>query len=591
MNKLIIKYIVFSISIICLLIPLSILAQDSYSPIKFSGSNRIYGQYSSRQGSFSQVPASFLREELNLRLEIYGIPLSSSFFLSTEQRGIRQNINTFNFSINPKQLLMNKAKQELYKTKPGKFFRKLMSTFSTIEIGTCRPTYSPLILNGIPVKGVNIEFTPGIFYSAFVSGKTKKRIQNVEASQQTYEQYLQFGKIGLGKKDKSHFYVSFLHVKDDENSMTPDSSFYISRADTIILPGDTIIHNQDTSAYTIKPQENFVAGTEAKLFLFKKKFYLGGELAVSMLTRDMTASDIEINDENVPKWAKDYFNPKVSSSIDYAYSVNTAINLKTTKLSGSYKMVGPGFNSFGTPYLRNDFKTYEAKISQSLLKRKISVSSYFRKSKDNLIDWKNSTTTYTAYGISASFRFRKFPYFVINYSPYLQSNKSDTSEKENKTQIFNFSSGYNYKIKDLRASTNFNYSLQNSEIQFDTTSNNYKTSTYSVYENLSFKKPLSLSFVVSLSNREYPENTTQIYTYGLSGTYSTSKKWRNTFGITLSNQKSKNIKTRIYLNSSFQAWKFGQMSLRAEQNFYRDKEQTDKNYDGLILRVIFTKKF
>lgn len=590
MSKLIIKYIVFSM-VFCLSLPLSLIAQKSFSSIKFSGSNRIYGQYSNRQGTYSQVPASFLREELNLRLEVYGIPLSSSFFLSTEQKEIRQKINTFNFSINPRQLLMNKAKQEFYKSKPGKFFRKLMSTFSTIELGTCRPVYSPFVLNGISVKGVNIEFTPGIFYSAFTAGESKRRIQNAETFQQTYKQNLIFGKMGIGKRNKSHFYLSFLHVKDDENSMIPDSSYYIVKADTIILPGDTIIHNQDTIASTIKPQENFVTGTEAKLFLFKKRFYLGGKLAVSMITRDMTASDIEIKDENVPQWAKDFFNPKISSSVDYAYSVNTAINLKTTRLSGSYKMVGPGFNSLGTPYLRNDFETYQAKISQSLLKRKISVSSYFRKSRDNLIGWKNSTTTYLAYGISASFRFRKFPYFVINYSPYSQSNKSDTRNTENNTQIFYFLSGYNYKIKDLRASTNFNYSFQSSEIQFDTISDNYKTSTYSLYENLSFKKPLSFSFLISLSNRDYSDEKTQIYTLGFSGTYRATDKWRNTFGIRFSNQSSEKIKTSFYINSSFPVWKLGNMNLRVEKNSYLNKVQANKNYNEFILRVIFTKKF
>ncbi len=577
-------------AIVCLLFPLSLLAQDSFSPIKFSGSNRMYGQYSNRQGSFSQVPASFLREELYLQLEVYGIPINTSLFLSTEQSGIRQNINTFNFSINPKQLLLNKAKQKLYKSKPGKFFRKLMSTFSTIQVGTCRPAYSPLILNGISVKGVNIEFTPGIFYSAFVSGKTKKRIQNVSASQQTYEQYLQFGKIGIGKENKSHLFISFLHVKDDENSMIPDSSFYIIEADTIFLPGDTIIHNQDTTFSTIKPQENYIVGAEAKLYFFKKKFFIGGEIAMSSVTHDIDAMDIDVKND-IPEWLGDYFQPKINRSIDYAYSVKSKINLKTTKLSGSYKMVGPGFNSFGTPYLRNDLKTYEARFSQSFLKRKISVSSHFRKSEDNLIDWKNSTTTYTIYGISASFRFRKLPYFVVNYSPYLQSNKSDTRKTENKTKIFNLSSGYSYKIKKINASTNFNYSLQNSEMQFDSEVKIYKTSTFSLYETFNFKIPLSISLIASLSNRDYLEEKTQIYTLGFSGTYRVSEKWRNTFGMRFSNQSSEKIKTGFYINSSFPVWKLGIMNLRAEKNSYLNKVQENKGYNEFILRVIFTKKF
>jgi len=296
-------------------------------------------------------------------------------------------------------------------------------------------------------------------------------------------------------------------------------------------------------------------------------------------------------DSDIPEWLGDNFQPKINRSIDYAYAIKSKIDLKTTKLSGSYKMVGPGFNSFGTPYLRNDFKTYEARFSQSFLKRKISISSHFRKSKDNLINWKNSTTNYTVYGISVSFRFRKLPYFLINYSPYLQSNKSETGETENKTEILNLSSGYNYKIKKINASTNFNYSLQNSEMEFDTITNNYKISTYSLYETFSFKIPLSISLVASISNRDYLEEKTQIYTLGFSGTYRATDKWRNTFGIRFSNQSSEKIKTGFYINSSFPVWKLGNMNLRAEKNSYLNKIQENRGYNEFILRVIFTKKF
>ena len=132
---------------------------------------------------------------------------------------------------------------------------------------------------------------------------------------------------------------------------------------------------------------------------------------------------------------------------------------------------------------------------------------------------------------------------------------------------------------------------KNSEVQFDIISNNYKISTYSFYENLSFNIPLSLSLVASLSNRDYSEEKTQIFTFGLSGTYRISDKWRNTFGMRVSNQSSEKIKTGFYINSSFPVWKLGNMNLRVEKSSYVDKVNENQNYNEFIVRVVFTKNF
>ena len=134
-------------------------AQDDTSSIKFSGSSRLYTQYSSRQGINQQTPKNYWRWDLNPTLTVYGIPISMNFFLSSEQSGLRQNINRFSLSLVTTKLLRKVP---------------VLSYFSKLGIGTCNPYYSSLTLSGVAVTGVDLEFTPGIFYLAFTGGRTQK---------------------------------------------------------------------------------------------------------------------------------------------------------------------------------------------------------------------------------------------------------------------------------------------------------------------------------------------------------------------------------------------------------------------------------
>ena len=532
------------------LLPSILQSQDESSPINFSGSTRLSTQYSSRQGINQQTPRNYWRWDLNPTLTIYGIPISMNFFLSSEQSGLRQNINRFSLSLVTTKLLRKVP---------------VLSYFSRLCVGTCYPIYSPLTFSGVPVTGADIEFTPGIFYFAVMGGRTQKAIQGTTTQEPTYACNLLAGKIGLGKKESSHFYLTILHAWDDENSILPDSIF------------------------NVDPQENYLVGAEANLSLFEKRFRLEGELAVSMLTRDVQSAELDVDD--VPSWLVDLVEPKVSSSIDYAYSVKSSLNLSNTKLSGAVKMVGPGFYSLGVPYLRNDELTYEARIKQSLWKRNVSVGSYIRRSSDNLIPWKRTTTISSAYGVNLSLQFTKLPYIQLNYAPYFQNNDIDVESLkiDNKTSLFSATTGYNHQFGDINSSTNFFFSTQNSKTKSGVS--DYSTQTYSFNESLNFRFPLTLAGSVSLSNADYSRETSRIISFDFNGSYCAFKKWRNRIGLRLSKQEGENNKTGFYLNSSFPVWKIGDLNLQAEQNFFRDNVESIKDYDEFILRVTISRRW
>lgn len=532
-----------------------IIAQEKPPPITINGTSQLFGQLSSRQGNNQEIPRNFLRWNFNNNLTFYGLPFDIGFFISTEQSKIRQSINNFSFSFNSRRYINSKKLRQI------KFF----TLFPTLELGTCRPNYTSLTLSGIALKGVNIEFTPGNFYLAFAHGKTKKAIQKYYPEKSTYKQKLSFGKIGWGKKDLSHIYFSILHSIEDKNSII----------------SDTVI--------SIRPRENLVASTDFNIVLFKKKFFITAEIAASLITRDIEAP--EVKDENIPSFISNFVSYNISSNVDYAYNIKSLLKLKTTKISAGLKMVGPGFISFGTPYLRKDNKQYEIWISQSLSRKRISFQVFYKRMRDNLVNWKQTTTFSTTYGISGSIRLKKLPYLVFSYAPYHQENDNNETKLENKTSLFSISSVYSYKIGKARATTSLTFSNQNNKNEQDTIVIDTKNFYLSLSETVNFKFPLVISASAGLNSTELLNNKKNRFIFNINGTYGKRKKLRNTFGIRFSNQKPDKNKIGVFLRSIIPLWKFGELNIHFQQNIYKDNEKSDKEYNETLLSCAILMKW
>ncbi|MFH1514180.1 MAG: hypothetical protein ABIG42_01840, partial [bacterium] len=97
------------IPIMFLLISGVTLAQKKPSRVQFHGSNTLFGQFSNMQGIGSEIPPSFFRNDLQMTLSVYDIPISASFFITSMERDYRQSINNFRIYFDIKQLLKNKG--------------------------------------------------------------------------------------------------------------------------------------------------------------------------------------------------------------------------------------------------------------------------------------------------------------------------------------------------------------------------------------------------------------------------------------------------------------------------------------------------
>lgn len=591
-----------------------------------TGSSSVVGQNSNRQGTNSVQPDDFLRWEFSPTLYLGDIPFSASLLLSTEQRSQLQNINNIAFNFNPDKLLeriRNKAEEKIlnpaieeyeeikYKLQdtalkqeeviklkarlaelenikekleniseaddPGDIisevekqgskvpgFQKFLMGFRSLGIGTNYPSYTDYTLNGIPLTGANIEINYGLFYFAVAGLRNLKAVQKDENNQPTYERKVIGTRIGIGGYNSTHFYFTYLYGWDNENSVKTDSTMFI------------------------KPMKNHLLGLEGKISLIKNILNVEGEVGASLFTRDVTAPDIQNSD--IPALFQNLFHVKISSSVDYFYTIKTSVNIDKTQsmFSAGMKMIGPGYRSLGAPNLRNDYLGFEIKLDQKFLNNQVSLSGFFKRDRDNLIPWKSSTTTNTYFGVLIGLRFSKLPYIQFNYSPYYQKNNQlkDNLKVDNKTTLYTLATGYGYSIGNLFSFTNVILSLQESRTLIKL--NDFSTDNIMLTQSVSFLFPLTVSAGFTMTEIRFSNMYSNIKSFDLSASYTAFDIWNNTAGVSYAYDKNEYNKTGIFISSSIPVWKIGDFEVRAEKNKFKDELTGNTSYNEFLIKATLT---
>jgi hypothetical protein len=624
------------------------LDQTEGSPLVFSGTSTLESQSANRKGTNSEVPERYGNWGLNPTAALYGVPFASSITLSSQNDPSRQNINSFALNFDRQTLESNLTQRlsakvdelnvfqgkdlselkaeltnkgalksrltdlarspnannsaeidslkkkleefELLESKIDQLERlgdirnaddleklkdpnnlqanldrlglrsgaeKIFMAVQVLGIGTNYPSYTPYTLDGVPVTGVNIEMTPAFFYLAFTGTLNQQGITN-----SAYRRNLYAGRFGFGGREGSHLHFTGLYARDDESSISVDSS-----------------------NLTLTPNANHLFGVDAKLLLFDDRLTLAGEAVGSVLTRDVRDAGLET--ESVPQFVKDIVHPKVSSSFGYMYAVKTSYtnDETSTRLSFGLKMIRPGFASLGVPSLRTDNFGFEARFDQRFVERRISLSTFFKREHDNLIDWKSSTTTTTALGVNLGLGFRDLPSLTLTYSPYFQRN--DVSDPlgriDNATSMFSLASSYRYPVADLQSSTSFSFSLQQTKTYTGTA--DFSTNSYTITEGVSFKIPLTIAGSFGIINSKPPGTSSKITTFDLSGSYLLFDVWENSVGFNSAVEQNMNNRNGFYLSSSLALWGAVRLEVRAEQTTYTELGDSINNYNESILKA------
>ncbi|MEO0293578.1 MAG: hypothetical protein ABIN61_05080 [candidate division WOR-3 bacterium] len=515
--------------------------------IKFSGYTTLYGEYNDINGDTLIEPTTQMRFFLNPTISIAEMPISFELCLSSLESKARQALNKYRISIQPEKLLKEKANL------PSFIF-----SISNIEFGTCYPYFSSLTLSGIPLTGGVFELNPGIFHLEGAKGTIQRGVTGSDSTftEYAYERSMFAFTLGLGRKENSHLHFIFLHGIDDTNSVSP---YFIP------LGSDT------DSVEVLKPMENYLLGALLKLSFFNNKFNIESEFVGSELVRDIRTP--ELPSSEIPSFIKNLLHPKISSSFDLAFLINSSLTIYNTEISGSLTLVGPGFFSFGNPYQRNDLLSYKGGLKQNLFNNTLFLFASLSKEKDNLIGIKGSTTAFQTHELGIGFNFSDFPSIQFSYSPY--SEKNDSINLDRKCDMFSINTGYNYNFMNLNNNTTLFLSYQNYEDTND--SSNYSGKAISLYHDISFIKPLTISFEIDFSETNYPDTVEKTLSLDFGTYYTFLEKLTNGIGVNISKEKETS-KKGLYLNSSLSTKFLGNLTLEVERNFYSGKLEKE-NYD------------
>lgn len=234
-----------------------------------------------------------------------------------------------------------------------------------LHLGYRSISYSPFVFDGQSFLGAGIELTPGKFYFSSFYGRLNKAItEDTTFEKNRMPQYARTGygfKIGYGNT-KQNLSVQFLHAKDDTTS----------------------IQRIKDSLTTILPQENTVLGSSWH-FLFFKKLTFTGDVAVSLLNRDMSYQRIDtIGYVKVPTFTQKIQPINYSSVLSYSGQSMLTLVLRNLNVSAGYRRIEPDFVSLGVPYMLNDVEMLTGNIATTFFKGRLSVNAMANSQHNNL---------------------------------------------------------------------------------------------------------------------------------------------------------------------------------------------------------------
>jgi hypothetical protein len=450
---------------------------------------------------------------------------------------------------------------------------KFLFGFQDLGIGVTYPRYSPLVLTGVPVNGAALEYSTGLFTVAGAGGSMDGPIPNARLATQTFDRILIAGKLGLGATEGTHFHLLGLYANDDAASASADSA--------------------------TTPAKNVVVAVDGRLELFDRGLTIGAEVAGSMFTRDLNAPGIVLGGENDPTGIANRLDPKISTSMDYAWSIVSAFNLFDGATRGKIKaqMIGPGYTSLGVPYLRTDMMGQEAELEQSLFAGQVTMGGYYKRNEDNIVPWKRTRvgdewlparTSLTSYGGRFGLQLQGLPYLRIEYAPFLQQTdiEGDSSGADNRTEMISASAGWGYSLLDVTGSTAAVAMTQTGTSHDGRFA--FTNRIYSFNQTVAFSFPLSLSAGGSYTETELAGATTRIASISGSGSLKISDFIKGSLGLTFSDRNDGGSRLGFAIRTTLKLWSYGELDLRAERNTYESGVALDEDYEQVRFRGMLT---
>ncbi len=336
--------------------------------VSFSGSVGLTGEAYGTTGNSRRPPLS-ARSFVRATINFYGIKTGLNLLYSTEENRVRQSINRLGFE----------------------------ATWRWVKVGVgdTNPRFSDFSLNGLQLRGVAVELSPGPARLGFAMGTTQRATGELgddtliesQLLRRAYRRDVRALRLGFGDVNANHFHLIGMSARDDTLAVRP--------------------------ATAARPEENLSLTSLVGIRLFQSRFTLALEGTVSAHNRDLFAREIDTDDLLDPdstdlptavlplaRLITSLFTPTLSTSVGYAVKARASAKIKNLNLRGQYKRIGPGFTSLGVFTVRNDVQEWRIRPNLRLLGGRATVALNYGQSRNNLSNQRATSRSRDQVGVN-----------------------------------------------------------------------------------------------------------------------------------------------------------------------------------------------
>ncbi len=610
-------------------------SRSSDAPLVLTGSYRILGQSSNRQGSFQEKPPDFARAEFTPTVIVFGIPVSATLLYSTEQRDIRQEINAFSLNLDP-EMLQRVIEERAYRA---------LEQFMVSDSGTILHQASDVadstqsIVDSVRALADSAQALVGQVNSRVEQFRKIEQmratagsnpleyadaLQSLGLISSTEKIMMWLPKVGFGTifPTLTPLTVSGTRVEGTSIEWNPGKVFFISalkgttqrplarldglRIDTTIYSnldnadfGRAITgarlgfgakdgpHWMLTGVYTTDdastapvsdsmsistPQRNVLASMDFRVEPIKGVWSIDAEVAGSITVGDLNSP--KFSTDQLPKFFLDLIDSSSSAFADWAGTASTAVSIASTgtRLSGSVRRIGTGYRALGVPNMRVDVLRYDAKLDQSLFKRQLSFGVFARRDQDNLVPIKRATTMTTSMGANMNVSIRRLPYVRLSYLPFVQESDATDSVYAYANRTTMWTAATGHSYRIADMSASTHLTYSRQESATSVASSNYAVVSATGSQSLAFSFPLSITFGLGIIQQtSAAEADASILTGDGSFAYAFDDVLSANGGITLALDRTYGDRVGFQLGVTAHFEDIADIDLRAERSIFDER--------------------
>ncbi len=390
--------------------------EEEASRFTYRGNGRI----ELRNETISGVSTWYNRGDLNLGGSVLGVSMGTNVHLTSEEKSYRQPQDRYSFFAS--------------------------TSWLSLKLGDSYPAFSPLIMNGLRVRGVSGRLSVGFFNLEAAYGQTVRGING---------QYLDTIVVAPGSPSQL---TSANYIKLNDSTFIDVNYGTFTRNLFAVRPsfdfgsharlGFTYLKSSDAlSSINIgnNPNQNIVLGSDFALNFDNHRINFLAEGAMSMLNQNTSVGNrsaayidsisqsnagtdinnivpistlsklITINEFLVP------LDPSKLSSL--SWDVSLSLNYLNTYAKVGYVYRGPDYSSFGQPFIRTDIRGVNFFLRPRLFNNQVLLSISYENLFDNLQKNKFATTNYVNSNVAVSyFPMASLPSLTVGFSSYNNSN-------------------------------------------------------------------------------------------------------------------------------------------------------------------------